>query len=452
MMGWGIVNGLAAVVLAATMWWWPSALLGASLCAAILGLLAWFCAQRFSVPIAVSVLSLALGVGSLIAVLGVIRGATGEMLGRLARLNGHVLVAKYGLDFSEYERIADDLLAVEGEAIAASPYARGAAAIAVPGTSDGEAAPPAIVVVKGVLPHRAREFTGFEEMFVEGDLERGLRPANALIAPGCALGVELADRLAVGLGDTVVLVAPAALDGNLDGDSGPPRRAELEVGALVSTGIVSLDERLVVTHLTAAQYVLFGKNRVSGIEFEVADPDHAKAVAERFDTRLNADRHDRLYITGSWEGRGEGTLEIVMKVRVVATLVLGLILLVASGSLVGALLLTLRRNRRSIAVLSTLGATRGRIFWIFEATGVVVGLWGTALGVALGSSLVWVIAAVRLPLDASRYPIQTLPAELSLADAAPPCLFALGLCMLVTGPVARAAARVRPLDALRGPS
>lgn len=449
MTAWGVTNASVLVVGLALLVVSPAAWAGALVCAAVVGLVAWFCAQRFSVPIALSVLSLALGVASLVAVLGVIRGATDEMLGRLARLNGHVLVAKYGLDFSEYERVSDDLLGIESEAIAASPFARGAAAIAVPSAQASQAREPAIVVLKGVQPRRARAFTGFDEMFVAGEIDRALRPANALTPPGCALGTGLAERLGVGVGDTVLLVAPAALDGNLDGDSGPPRKAELEVGGLVSTGIASLDERLVVTHLTAAQYVLFGKNRVSGIEFEVRDPQRAKEVAARMDTILNAERPDRLYITGSWEGRGEGTLEIVMKVRVVATLVLGLIVVVAAGSLVGALLLTLRRNRRSIAVLSTLGATRRRLFWIFEATGAVVGAWGAGLGVVLGATLLGVIARIRLPLDPARYPIATLPADLALADALVPCLFALGLCLLVTGPVAQAAARVRPLEALR---
>lgn len=411
-------------------------------------------AMRWCVPtIAVSIIGVALGVASLFVTLAVTSGFEGELVRRLARLNGHVMITKYGLDFAEYDRIADRVLDDYPEVTAASPFAWGSAALVRDVTEreieEGRAGEPAVIAIKGLDPQRAAKLEGLRECMQGGDLA-ALRPADPGVEPGAVVGHRLARRLSVEVGDHITLVAPAALDGTQSAMDRPPKQASFEVTDLLETGVAELDERLVMLHLTAAQALLFRKGRVTGIELALDDPRRAPAMARTLEADLNANRPLELYRTSTWMDANAGVLSVIRQVRAVVSLVLGLLIVVAAASLISSLLLLVRRKRAQIAILSAMGATRWTLFLAFETVGVLAGTLGAMAGLVFGGFYLFLLRQLDMPLEAEVYGIERLPLEVHALDALAPAIVSVLACALVAGPVALAATRVRPVDDLRG--
>lgn len=393
--------------------------------------------------LAVSILGLSVGVASLIGVSAVARGFEGELERRLARVHGHVLISKYGLDFTEYETVADRWL--EHEAIrAASPFAYGSAVMV--GDAVGSGTLTTVAMVKGVLPARAGDVDGFASVFASRG-PAALQPANLDALPTIALGYRLARRHGLAVGDRVrlatldVLLASAA--------DAPPRTAEFTVVDILETGVLELDERLAFMHLHAAQALLFARRRVSGVELELFDPSIAPRVAAEVASVQNADHRLPLYRTTHWREQNAGSLGLIRQVRGALSLVLGLMVVVATSSLVASLLLLLRRRRRATAVLSTLGATPRQVFAIYESLGVFVGVVGGGLGLALGAGFSKLLANTPISIAREAYAIATLPVEFDWITCVVPVGVAVVTCALVTIPAALSASRIRPIEILR---
>ncbi len=440
------------------------------------------CLRLFPAAMAVSVVGIALSCASLMTSLAVTSGFLSEISRAVARFNGHVLMTKYGLDFFEYEAIADRVLSDE-RVVAASPFAFSMVAIvpddgATPATTsshvtgvdpsssadpwapalaaeargltqteraqakDEPARGPAIVVAKGIDPRRAAGLRGLSATFHRGDLA-ALRPASSNTRPGIVLGVGLARELGVVVGDRVRVVVPAEIDGAAASAGAPPRHATFDVLDLLEVGVGEFDRQMALMHITAGQALFFREGRVTGIEFELTEPSLADAVVADWSAEL-----PQMYRLSTWRESNSDLLLVLEQVRIVLSLVLGLMVLVGAASLVASLLLVIRRKHHDIGVLLAVGCDGWIVFWVFELVGLVAGAVGAVLGVALGAFYCAVIAAFDYPLATDVYPLSHLPVQIAVVDVVVPVAVVLVLCGVASGPVARMAARVRIIGAL----
>ena len=90
-------------------------------------------------------------------------------------------------------------------------------------------------------------------------------------------------------------------------------------------------------------------------------------------------------------------------------LVLGIVILVASFSIVGNLIMVVVEKAREIALLKTLGASDVGVMQLFAIQGLLIGVIGTLLGVATGLLGCWVGKRFGLPLNPDVYYIDRLP-------------------------------------------
>jgi lipoprotein-releasing system permease protein len=416
-----------------------------------MAMLAGVCLRLLQPAMAVSVVGVALACASLMTALSVTTGFQLEITRALARLNGHVLLTKYGLDFHEYEELADRFRA-RPSVTAASPFAYSMVAVVHEPAADEaavaeeEGSPPsipAIVIGKGVDPERARELDGFVAVLGRGDPVDALRPGDSQHLPGIVLGRGLAARLGAVVGSRVRVVVPAEITGE-DEPPGPARHAAFEVRDLLATGTSELDRNLALMHISAAQALFFRERRATGIEFELQDPELADAVATEMAGEL-----PRLYRISTWRETNSPMLLGLQQIRATLSLVLGLMVLVSASSLLASLLLLVRRKRHDIAVMMAVGGARSLVFWVFEAVGVLAGVMGAVLGLLLGGLYCLVIDAFRYPLGGDVYPVDHLPVVVRAIDAFGPAAAAVVLCALASGPVAMLAARVRVLASLQ---
>jgi lipoprotein-releasing system permease protein len=435
----GLVLALGALIIGVESLW----LVGVVGVSSML-LLAACCLLMFTPAMAVSVVGIALSCASLTTALSVTSGFRAEITRAMARLNGHVLLTKYGLDFSEYEELSDRWRA-DPRVTAVSPFAYSMVAV-VPEPSDDaeEDGPgPAIVVGKGIDPARAVELDGITEVMDRGDLH-GLRPGDTKHRPGIVLGRSLAAHLQLSPGDLVRVVVPAELDGSGSALDGAPRFATFELTDLLDTGTSEFDRNLALMHITAGQALFFREGRVTGIEIELSDP----ALAEEVQADMEAELSSIFRVT-TWRETNSALLIGLEQIRITVSLVLGLMVVVAASSLIASLLLLVRRKRHDIAVLMALGGDRGLMFWTFEAVGAFAGIGGALMGLSLGALYCAVIAGYDYALGGDVYPVDHLPVAFEAADAVGPALVAVLMCALASGPVAMLAARVGVISSLR---
>ena len=178
--------------------------------------------------------------------------------------------------------------------------------------------------------------------------------------------------------------------------------------------------------------------------FENLSPELADEVA--------ADMQDELgevFRLSTWRETNGALLIGLQQIRITLSLVLGLMVLMGATSLVASLLLLVRRKRHGIAVIMAVGGDRSLVFWVFEAVGILAGLMGATLGIALGSLYCLVIDTYRYPLVGDVYPIDHLPVIIRSIDVFGPAAAAVLMCAAASGPVAVLAARIGVLETLR---
>ena len=277
-------------------------------------------------------------------------------------------------------------------------------------------------------------------------LAPGVDPAVGLALdglPGIVLGSELAERLAVGLGEPLRLMA-------LGFDDARPRfrYRSVRVAGLFTTGFSEFDRSWSVVERRELE-TLVGRAEGAGLfEIGVADPRRAAEVAAEARRILG----DSYLVTDRQELNRELFTALRMQ-QIALFFVLGLIVLVSNFNVASSLVVLVRERLREIGVLAALGLPPRRLRGLFLWFGGALGLSGTLAGVFLGSFTAWLLTEfelVRFEADvAAIYFISSVPFRVRAPEVAAVALFTLTVTVLACWLPARRAARVRPAVALR---
>jgi lipoprotein-releasing system permease protein len=384
-----------------------------------------------------SFLGILLGVATLIVVMAVMNGFRQELMGKILGVNGHAFIQPHGESLADYAAIAARVKAVKGVTLAA-PIVEGQVLITSPSGSSG-------ALVRGVRENDLKAFYAVSGNIREGTLD-GFDQKE-----GIALGRRLAGHLNVITGDKVRLISPK-------GASTPfgtaPRQKTYEVTAIFEIGMSEFDASFIFMPLPEAQLYFDVEGQAQLIEVFVENPD-------RMDTYLPAIRQavGVPHSLTDWRFRNRtffGALEVE---RNVMFLILTLIVLVAALNIISGLTMLVRDKARGIAILRTMGATRGSILKIFIITGAAIGVVGTICGLILGLTIAWNVESLRqffswlsgtTLFPPELYFLSRLPAEVRASETVVIVLMALTLSLLATLYPAWRAARLDPVEALRG--
>ena len=401
-----------------------------------------------------SLLGIVLGVATLITVISVMNGYQSEFLSRFLGLNAHVSVLPLGGQaLSDYEARADRLRAVDG-VVQVAPVVIGQGLA----SATGNPAAGAGVEIRGERP----------EDFLARPLiaqRLKLQDPGAFAGPDAiAIGVRLAEKFGLGLGDRITLVIPqppaadeteqgGAGQGGAAPGGGAPKARAFTVAAIFDAGLQQFDEGAVFLPLESAQSFLGLDGAVSRLGIQVRDPQAIGAMADAL--RQAAGPGVRFL---DWRQYLASFLDIVAGQRNVIFVILSLIVLVAAFNIVSSLIMLVKDKGGDIAILRTMGATRGAILRIFFLTGAAIGIVGTAGGLGLGILLAdnleairqWLQAVTGTPIfDARVYSLTRIPTEIGTGEVLVICGMALGLSFLASIYPAWRAARLDPVEALR---
>jgi len=385
-----------------------------------------------------SFLGIMLGVATLVVVMAVMNGFRAELLDKILGINGHIIVQPIEKELTDYDAVTKRIAEVPGVR-AAIPIIEGQA-LASGSTSGGSG-----VLVRGL---RGPDLLSMQK--ISGSVEDGGGLIDFDESGGVAIGTGLAQLLGVAIGDKIMLISPR---GAVTPFGTSPRVKSYPVVAIFEIGMSEYDQTYVFMPLKEAQLYFNSPDAAQAIEVYVNDPDQ---VGELRPTVEEAAK--RPVFTTDWRMRNVTFFNALQVERNVMFTILLLIVLVAALNIISGLIMLVKDKGRDIAILRTMGATRGAILRVFFITGASIGTVGTLVGLGLGAVICANIEQLKELISwitrtemfsPELYFLSTLPADMDPRETIAIVIMALALSYLATLYPAWRAARLDPVEALR---
>jgi lipoprotein-releasing system permease protein len=353
------------------------------------------------------------------------------------------------------ERLQRDIAAELPEAQAGSAATDASGTIGAEGSSpnrvvaEGSATVAATPTEEVPLRRRMRPLPGVGTTTEQWRQENGAgadEPPAPQTIPGILIGTELAEGLGVTVGEIIDLVSP---DGPL-GPTGPtPMVRRYRVTGIFYSGLYEYDQRMAYVLMDEARLLLgMGPDEVSGVEVRLADMDAVDLIRPALQDALNGAGYDGLEVH-DWKQLNESLFSALMLEKVVIGLLVMIIELVACFAIICVLIMVVLQKGAEIAILRSMGCTRGGIVMIFVTQGTAIGLLGTLVGLALGLALVGYATWVGIPLDPEVYYIDQVPLEIGVMDVVAIVVGAIASAVLATLYPSVQAAGLEPAAGLR---
>lgn len=416
-----------------------------------------------SVIAALTMTGVAIGVATLIVVTSVMNGFRDELLSKILGLNGHFSVFPIERQFTDYDEVVRQFETVDG-VVAAIAFVEGEALVSSANASTG-------VSVRGISEQSLAKLP----LLQNGASLGGWDSWDG--SGGAAIGVRLAQKLGVSIGDKVTLVNP---DGAVTPFGSTPQIRSYPVTVIFDLGMVEFDSFFLYLPMQDAQnyFKLYEDVLKPGVEepdFDATDEEIDAAYERRYQATAievflnNPDAVDQVrvplqnaierpVVLTDWRQRNATFFSALQVERVVMFVILSMIVVVAAFNIISSLVMLVKDKGKDIAVLRTMGATRASIMRIFCITGTAIGFVGTAVGLVLGLILASNAEAIRAWLSDAigvrLFPpevffLSELPSKIMPGEVALVALMALGLSFLATLYPAWRAAQYDPVEALR---
>jgi lipoprotein-releasing system permease protein len=385
----------------------------------------------------ISLVAVMLGVAALVIVMSVVNGFRAELFDKITGLNGHAVVQGLNGRLPEWQEVAR--MARETPGVTSTlPLIEQPLAATYNGRAEA-------VLLRGMRVSDIRANVSIRDGVVAGNL-KDLTPGAGEVA----IGSRLAESLGATVGSEISLFSP-------QGQSTPfgtvPRIVSYRVAAVFEIGVYDYDKAFVVMPMEDAQTLLLMGDTVGMIEVQTVDPDRVGEIMRPLAARVGGRA-----VISDWRSMNAQLFEALAVDRVVTFTIVSIIILVAVFNILSSLIMLVRAKTRDIAILRTMGATRGGLMRIFVTVGTIIGGLGTMFGLGLGFVFLFyrqgVINFVQLVTgqnlwDPSIRYLTELPAKTDPVEIAGIALMALFFSFLATLYPAWKAASTDPVQVLR---
>ena len=404
----------------------------------------FFIAQRYlkakrkqaviSVITVISVVGVAAGVMALVIALAINNGFRNTLQTSLLGAYAHVMVMekRTANGIENWRELTDKLRRIP-HVIAASPALYGKGLIYTDTGQD-------LSVLKGVETGAELRTSDMLRHLKAGTLA-GLDPRPGGL-PGIILGTGLSQTLNARLGATVTLMVPQRV---MTPEGMRNSYQRFRVVGLFQSGFFEIDSAWAFMSLGAAQRLLVLDDVANTIELKLDDLYRAPEAARAADRIAGAD-----LTATTWMEQNHHILNALNMERAVTFVTIGLIVLVAALNILITLIMMVMEKYRDIAILVSMGAKQAQIRRIFMFQGVLIGVVGTAIGLAAGHLLCFFADKYRwIRLDEEVYALSFVPFSPRWVDSVWIAALAILISFVATIYPARNASRITPAEALR---
>jgi lipoprotein-releasing system permease protein len=402
----------------------------------------------------ISVLGVTLGVTVLILVISVMTGFDRELRQKVIDFDAHILVTSEDVlrDWRSLKAKIDNVPGV----VATAPYVQGPVIVEF---QNRRLAP----MIRGIDPTQEEKVVSLRKFLKSGKLD--------LDGESVVLGVELARKLQINVGDKLTIYSPGNLSEILDGikklenAKGAEEKAaidelrdvilpkELNVTGIFETGHYIHDSEFLLVPLYIGQELYGLGDALHGITVKTDNPYDAERVKEEIESFLTPPEFAQ-----TWIDMNRQYFEAVRLERTVMFFLLFFIVVVAAFGIMSTLITVTVQKRREIGIVKALGANISQIIWVFLGQGTVVGIFGTLTGLGLGMTLIryrnefshWLASTLHIEIFPREvYQFSEIPAQVVPNDVTIICISAFLICSLAALIPAYFAARLDPVKALR---
>lgn len=383
-----------------------------------------------SVITLIAVLGVAIGVASLVIVLGVMEGAEKDLFGKVIQLYPHIKVTRFG-----GETLDNPDLVIE-------------AAKDLPGLRLAEAVISKEALFTARLDSTAELVAG-QLVGIANIRESKLYRFQSLNGAGpdkigdqeVLLGKPLAEKLGVGVGDQVLRITGLTSDRtNRQAPSG-----RLKVAGIFETGYYAFDSMTAIISAETARKAFGLGDGADHVHIKLDDPFIADVAAQDLQIALGPS-----FDVTSWYDENGQFFQSIRIQKFGLYLILMLIILVAGFNIIGTLILMVIEKTREIGIMKAIGATNGMIRGIFLRLGASIGLMGTGLGTIIGLIGCFVLKhVIEFEMPPSVYNFDHLPVQVKPLTVIVIVVSAMIICVLASFFPALQASRLDPVEALR---
>ncbi|MBT5430005.1 MAG: lipoprotein-releasing ABC transporter permease subunit [Rhodospirillaceae bacterium] len=390
-----------------------------------ISIIAWF-----------SLLGIMLGVATLIIVMSVMNGFREELLTRILGINGHLSIYGDSKKLVKFDELKNQIVQLNN-VIKVTPVIEGQVMVSANQRSNG-------AVVRGMREIDIKTRTIISSNISHGSII-GMNNRISVI-----IGSRMAQSLGVNVGDEIKLISP---DGNITPFGTIPRMKNYTVSAIFNIGMHEYDSSFIFMPLTEAQIFFKYPKSISYLDVMLRQPNQASEMVETINNVL--ENNFRIF---DWQKTNSSFFNAIQVERNVMFLILTLIIIVAAFNIISSLIMLVKDKGRDIAILRTMGATRGMIMRIFFISGASIGVTGTFAGFLLGIAFANNIELIRQFLQsftgtdlfaAEIYFLSQLPAIVDTSEVLSVVLLSLFLSFLATLYPSWRASSLDPVEALR---
>jgi lipoprotein-releasing system permease protein len=381
----------------------------------------------------ISIAGVVIGVATSIITLSVMTGFQGYFRDKILSAISHIVVLEYSGIGVQDEKTLQEKVAGVAHVKATTPFIISQAMLTSKDRVQG-------VVVRGINPETEGSVTSLEKNITEGSLRDLEAPGRKL--PGIVIGEDLARKFGVAIGDTITMVNPI---GEETAMGMVPKMRKFELVGIFDAGMYDYNTGFAYLSLPEAQKFFGMQGRVSGIEVRVDEIYNADKISDAIRSAVGYP-----YYTRNWIEMNKNFFSALKLEKIGMSLILVVIIIVASFNIIGTLTMIVMEKNREIAILKSMGAPSGSIMRIFMFAGLVIGSVGTTLGSLIGYGAVALITktgVISLPKDV--YQVSHLPLSITGLDILFIAATALGISFLATLYPSWQAAKQDPVEVLR---
>ncbi|MDP9254883.1 MAG: ABC transporter permease [Verrucomicrobiota bacterium] len=402
----------------------------------------------------ISVCGVMLGVTVLILVISVMTGFDRELQQKVIDFDAHILVSTEDV-LRDWRDLTVKLRNTPG-VVATAPFIQGPVIVEF---HNRRLAP----MIRGIDPEQEERVIPLRKFIKQGALD--------LDGDSTVLGIELARKLQIGVGDKLTVYSPGNLNEILNGikklenSNGTEEQKaidqlrdvilpkELKVTGIYETGHYLHDSEFLLVPIYVGQELYGLGDALHGITVKTNDPFRAGEVKQAIARFLEPPEYVQ-----TWQDMNQQYFEAIRLERNVMFFLLFFIVVVAAFGIMSTLITVTVQKRREIGIMKAIGANIWQIVWVFLGQGIVVGLFGTLTGLGLGMTLIryrnefshWLAQTLHIEIFPREvYQFSQIPAQVVPHDVAIICVSAFLICSFAALIPAYFAARLDPVKALR---